>query len=90
MTKYIDVDAFTKVLKNHIEYLSGVYGNDCTVVKTLLTVISEMNAFPTADVQKAIHEYKSPEEKMKNIKQIILECDKVKLETIKKLIDSSY
>ena len=53
--KYIDVDAFTNVLKGHIADLNRICGNDSDEEKTLAAVIDEMNAFPTADVQEVKH-----------------------------------
>ena len=55
MARYIDADAFTNVLKGHIEYLIATYGNESAVEKTLATVIDEMNAFPSVDVQEVKH-----------------------------------
>lgn len=54
MARYIDVDAFIKRLKEHI-YINARIDGDRTIGKTLATVIDEMNAFPSADVQEVRH-----------------------------------
>ena len=61
MSRHVDITPFVAELQIYINHLKGRYG-DCTVAKTLETVIEQIGELPTADVIPAVHAHFVPTE----------------------------